>query len=192
MTPRRRKAGGRVTERVLAFDISSVCVGWSVWVNGELERHGKFGQQGEDHGERLACFRHWLLGTFKQFTPDQVVYERPYSGRRRNAYGVLQLYVAALLIAHWEHFEREIPVANSVPAREVKRRNRMRKGKDHEANKRIAVLLANRLYGLRLKYKSNDRKKAVSQDDVADAILLGRAWLLAERPFLVPDDRDDD
>lgn len=186
----RRKAGSPQVERVLALDISSVMVGWAVFENGELTRHGKFAQQGDDHGEKLAAFRLWLLATFRQAAPDIVVYERPFAGRRRNAFAVLQLYVAALVIAHWEHYKREIQPAESVPAREVKRRNRMRKGANHEANKRIAVLLANRLYGLRLKYKSNDKRKTVSQDDVADAILLGRAWLLAERPFLIEADTD--
>jgi Holliday junction resolvasome RuvABC endonuclease subunit len=156
-----------------------------VFENGTLRHHGRYRQVDGGHGERLATFREWLRSRIHEYKPTHVVYEKPFAGRRRNAFGVLTMYVAAVLLAHWEMFAIEMPEAHAVPAREVKRRNKMRKGQDHEANKKIAVLLANRLYGLRLKFKPNDKTKKVSQDDEADAILLGRAWLITERPGLV-------
>lgn len=185
---RRSRTGADPAERVLALDTSSTCVGWSLFEDGRLLHHGRRRQDGVDHGERLSGFREWLKALLHQYRPSQVVYEKPFAGRRRNAFGVLSLYVAVVLMAHWDAFGAELPDANAVAAREVKRRNKMRKGKDHEGNKKIAVLLANRLYGLRLKFKSNDKTKKVSEDDTADAILLGRAWLIAERPWLIEAD----
>lgn len=172
-------------ERLLALDTSSTCVGWAVFEDGSLVQHGRYRQKQVEHGERLATFQTWLEDMLRTFNPNQLVYEKPFAGRRRNAFGVLTMYVAVVLLTWFRHSGLEITTANAVPARDVKRRNSMRKGKDHEQNKKLGVLLANRLYGLRLKYKSNDKTKKVSQDDEADAILLGRAWLVAERPWLV-------
>lgn len=181
---RRRTAGGS-NERILALDTSSVCIGWAVFDEGELIKSGRYRIDGTGHGEKLVAFRGWLAKMLVEWKPAQLVYERPFAGRRRHAFGVLSLYVAVLAIAHWEFFGTEIPDANSVPAREVKRRNKMRKGTSHDQNKKIGVLLANQLYGLSLKFKSNDKTKKVSEDDRADAILLGRAWLISERAWLI-------
>lgn len=181
----RTRGNGNPAERVLALDTSSVCVGWALFEDGRLLHYGRHHHPAGDHGEKLATFRDWLKMVVQQYRPAQVLYEKPFAGRRRNAFGVLSMYVAVLLLVHWEAFGIELPDVNAVPAREVKRRNKMRKGKDHEQNKKLGVLLANRLYGLRLKYKNKDKTKKVSQDDTADAILLGRSWFVTERPWLV-------
>jgi Holliday junction resolvasome RuvABC endonuclease subunit len=180
-----RKRGSAGRERVLALDTSSTCVGFAIFDNGELVRHGKYIQKGADHCEKLHNFHAWVMSMLRQFEPDVMVYEKPFAGRRRYAFSVLLMYVAVVLMAHWAHFGAELPDSSAIAAREVKRRNKMKKGKDHASNKKLAVLLANQLYKLRLKYKANDKTKAVSQDDQADAILLGRAWLLTERPHFV-------
>lgn len=186
--PRTTRSSGE-RERVLALDTSSTCVGWAVFEDGHLVHHGRYRQKQVEHGERLSTFQAWLAAMFRQYMPKQVIYEKPFAGRRRNAFGVLTMYVAVVLLTWFQHTGSEIGEGCAVAARDVKRRNEMRKGKNHEQNKKLGVLLANKLYGLRLKYKSNDKTKKVSQDDEADAILLGRAWLIAERPWLVASER---
>ncbi len=179
---RGRKSRTTVFERVLALDTSSVCCGWAVFDAGALVKSGRFVQQGKHHGEKLAGFGAWLQSLFLEWTPTQVVYEKPFSGRRRNAFAVLQLYIGVLLLEHWNFTKMELPEANAVPARAVKSRNEMKSGLNHAANKRAGVMLVNKLFNLRLKYKENDKTKKITQDDEADAILLGRAWLLDQRP----------
>lgn len=176
---------GTAPERVLALDTSSTCVGWAIFDDGKLLYHGRYRQKGRAHGEKLRDFRLWLLGMYTQYAPAQIVYEKPFAGRRRNTFGVLTMYVTIVLLTHYELNSCELPEGNAVAARDVKRRNEMRKGKNHEQNKKLGVLLANKLYGLRLKFKSKDKTKKISQDDEADAILLGRAWLITERPWAV-------
>jgi hypothetical protein len=58
----------------------------------------------------------------------------------------------------------------------VKKAIAAKKGKDHESNKKIVVLLVNETFGLNLKFKANDTNQRVTQDDEADAIALNWAW----------------
>lgn len=183
--PRRKKACRTTSrgtpERILALDTSSVCVGFAVFDGEELKRYGRFLQKGVDHGERLHQFRLWLLATLKELQPDQLIFEAPFAGRRRYAFGVLMMYVAVVLMSHVQWADAEIPSENRVPAAQVKRILKAERGATHETRKRLMVLAMNKAYGLSLKFKSNDKAKRVSEDDVADAIALGRAWLIRYR-----------
>lgn len=161
---------------MLALDVSSKCVGWALFIDGELAQHGKYVQQGDAHGEKLSTFRAWVLKLCREVEPTQLVYEAPYSGRMRNTFGVLSRYAGIVELCHFEHFHSELPPANAVPAHQVKKAIGASKGKSHEENKRIVLLLVNQVFGLALKYKANDTTKKVSQDDEADAIALGWAW----------------
>lgn len=144
-----------------------------------LVDYGKYVQAGDDHGEKLCGFRTWLLEQYEKYQPDEVVFEAPYSGRRRFTFAVLSYYVSTIIESHFSYFGTELPKVNKVAAHAVKKLNQMPKAASHEGNKKQAVLLANQLYALGLKYKNNDKTKKVSDDDVADAVLLGRAWLVS-------------
>ena len=121
-------------------------------------------------------FRMWLLEMFDQWSPHLLIYEAPYQGRMKNTFGVLSRYVGIIEASHYEHFEREIEKSEAVPAHMVKKAIAAKKGKDHESNKKIVVLLVNETFGLNLKFKANDTNKRVTQDDEADAIALNWAW----------------
>lgn len=183
---RRRRSGQKSTvaphppvgkvERVLALDSSSRACGWSVFDDGQLVSYGHYVQQGEGHGEKLMNFQQWLLQVFVYWEPHQVIYEAPYQGRASNAYGVLSKYAGAIEAMHYEWAGREIDETGAMPAHVVKKLIGAKKGENHEANKLIVLLMVNEAFGLSLKYKSNDLKKRVSQDDDADAIALNWAW----------------
>jgi len=166
-----------MAERLVALDLSSVCVGYAVFDDRKLVGKGKYRQQGKDHGEKLLNFRGWLLRLLKRTHPQHVVFEAPYAGRRRFTYGVLMLYVGVVLACHFEVFEQEVPAQNRIQPNVVKRTLKMAKGDDHEDRKRLMVDEINKLYDLKLRFKPNDKTKAVSDDDIADAIAVGRTWL---------------
>jgi Holliday junction resolvasome RuvABC endonuclease subunit len=184
--PARRKAQpvapvGGVT-RVLALDSSSRACGWSIFDNGALLVHGCYRQTGTGHGERLMNFRAWLLGMLQEWAPHVVIYEAPYQGRMKNTYGILSRYVGIIESAHFEHYGREFDKDEAVAAHLVKRAIGAKKGTDHEANKKIVLLMVNQQFGLNLKFKANDTTKKITQDDEADAIALNWAWhLMRER-----------
>lgn len=168
---------GDVT-RVLALDSSSRACGWSIFDDGQLVAHGFYRQSGEGHGERLMRFRHWLLEIMGCWLPTLVIYEAPYQGRMKNTFGILSRYVGIIEAAHFEHYGREFEKEQAVAAHLVKRAIGAKKGADHEANKKIVVLLVNEQFGLSLKFKANDTNKKTTQDDEADAIALNWAWHL--------------
>ena len=56
---------------------------------------------------------------------------------------------------------------------------------DYDLRKKAMVDRINELYGLDLRFKADDKTKKVSQDDTADGIAVGRAWLLQHRPELL-------
>lgn len=169
------------SERVLGFDCSSVCCGFAVFEGFKLKTYGRFHQEGKEHGERLHHFRLWLLSMFQEVKPDQVVFEAPYAGRRRYAFGVLMMYTAVIIQTYFEWTGQELPADNRVMAGAVKKILRAKHGATHETRKRLMVLAMNEAYGLNLKFKSKDQAKRISEDDISDAIALVRAWLIRRR-----------
>lgn len=179
------------TERVLGLDISSVCCGWSIFDDGKLLTYGKYKQDGEAHGERMWKFHHWLLGMLNAWQPTQLVFEAPYAGPRRHAFSVLIRYAGVVQLTYYSWSGQELAEENAVPANMVKKLIGAKKGRNHEANKKIVLLLMNQLYGLNLKFKSKDPKKTVSQDDEADAIAVNLAWHVRYRSMPSPGGSDD-
>mgnify|MGYP001272746630 CR=1 FL=1 len=167
-----------MTIRVLALDVSSKCVGYAVFDGTDLVDYGRHRTQGESHDERLLRYQVWLMELFELVKPDELVVERAFSGRQRNAFGVLSLY-HGVTMATWFAFRREpIPDEQRVHSKAVKRLLKLKALTTHDARKRQMVLEMNKIYRLRLKWKSHDPTKRVSEDDTADAIGIGRAWLI--------------
>lgn len=162
--------------RVLALDTSSTCVGYSLFENGALLVYGKFVQTGKRHGEKLTYFYTWLTGLLEQLKPDTVCFEMPFAGRHKNTFGVLMLYVAIVLLTHFEYLGYDLPPEHFIRARDVKTLNRMAKQASHEGYKADAVRLVNSLYNLTLTYDAKDTTKKRTDDDIADAILINRAF----------------
>lgn len=133
-------------------------------------------------------FRLWLLEMLKEWNPKILIYEAPYQGRMKNTFGILSRYVGIIEAAHFEHFSREFEKNEAVAAHLVKRAIGAKKGADHEANKKIVLLMVNQEFGLNLKFKANDTTKKVTQDDEADAIALNWAWHLVNEVDPIPDD----
>lgn len=177
-------------ERVLALDSSSRACGWAVFDNGELVEYGHYRQQGEGHGERLTNYASWLAQMFQDWQPTRVIYEAPYQGRMRNTYGILSRYVGVIEAVHFAWSGREFEKEEAVPAHLVKKAIGAQKGKDHEQNKKIVLLLVNKRFGLNLRFKGNDISKKVTQDDDADAIALNWAWHRLYRSGDAIDDGD--
>jgi Holliday junction resolvasome RuvABC endonuclease subunit len=160
-----------------------VCVGWALFTEaGVLHSYGKWIAPKSGHGERLWAFQVWLCDFISSQAPKDVAVEWPFHGARRNAYGVLMQYCAMVLVSYAQMFSRELPDANRIPAPVVKRvlgfaRSTVAKGKRYDDNKRRVIRWANLTYGLRLRFVKNDTTKKRTQDDIADAIAVGAAWL---------------
>lgn len=163
--------------RVLALDVSSVCVGWALFKDGLPEVFGKYHQVGESHDERLVHFHGWLGAVLQQLQPDEMVLEEPYFSRQPKTFAVLTMYATVVLMCHVEYFGEAMPGQNRIQPAQVKRELKAKYGTDHTNRKRLMVLMMNQIYGLELRFKHPDKFKRVSDDDIADALALGRAWL---------------
>ena len=65
--------------------------------------------------------------------------------------------------------------------RSIKRALKVKKGRDHDDNKKLMVKRINSLYGLHLKFRKN-KAKSYNDDDEADSIALLAAWWLLKGP----------
>jgi Holliday junction resolvasome RuvABC endonuclease subunit len=167
----------RMSGRLLALDVSSVTVGWAVFDDSALLRFGKWHPPGDDgtHAERLSNYLHWLELMLEEWDVDLLVVERPYSARNRKAFFVLSRYFGVAEIAHWRYFAAELPDEQSIQPKAVKDElGAVRDGLTYEGRKKLMVDIVNDLYDLHLKYKPRSKQ---SDDDVADAIAVGHAWL---------------
>lgn len=163
---------------LIALDISSVCVGYAVFENGELATYGRYRLKAKGHGEKLGKFRKWLTRLLRKHSPNELVIERSFpKGRISNTYRVLSMYEGAAIDAHFSVLNSELPKDNMMFAHEVKRIIGVQKGKDHSDNKQIMIKAINDMFGLSLRFSPKDVKKIRSQDDTADAIALGYAWI---------------
>lgn len=164
--------------RTLALDLSSTCVGYAVFENLDLYKYGKFLQKGKDHGEKFSHFAPWLLAIYELFQPDNVLVELPHGGNRGRAFEVLTQYVAVVLLTHFQFFQKELPDSHRLYPTTIKAQLKVVSAKDHDKNKAIMVERINGMFDLALYYSPYEKSKLKNDDDIADAIALGVAWLL--------------
>lgn len=175
--------------RLLSLDVSSTCVGWALFDEGHLINYGKYRPAGVEHAERLGTFAMWLRHLLEEHRPVQLVAEAPFfAGRGPKTYALLSTYHGVVQVAYYDFFGTPMPGENGVQPRQVKRILRVKVGDEYQDRKRLMVQLINKLYGLDLRYKEQDKTKRVSDDDIADAIAVGRAWLMRGSPKDATDD----
>lgn len=147
-------------------------MGWALFEDGRLADEGVYFPP-EGHGGGLVGFEDFLHGLVDTAKPTRLVLEQPFQGRRRWSFAVLIQYVAVVHMVHFRHFGCEMPPGSTIQARTVKKLHDMPAKQPHTVNKRNAVALVNQLYNCNFVFHTNKQK---SQDDIADAILLGRTW----------------
>jgi Holliday junction resolvasome RuvABC endonuclease subunit len=162
---------------LVALDVSSKAVGWAVFRDGEPTAYGCFRPEGPrdgGHGEKLASYEHWLLHLLSEENPDRLVIESPYVGRNPVTFGKLSMYYGVGLNVHHRFYGYELPPEQSLTPSVVKTiLNASCEKLKYDQRKERMVCYMNDVYGFGLKYKANN-----GADDIADALAVGRAWLL--------------
>lgn len=168
---------------LLALDFSSACTGWAYFQSGRLKEYGKYRLLGKTHSEKLHGFLNWVLTQYQKYPITSVTFEAPYHRHRANVFGVLSMYRAVLLLAHWDVWARPFPEENQLPAHLIKKTLGILPLKGgttaqrHDANKRMMVKTINSLYGTSFHFVVGTEKgKRTSDDDIADAVAVGHTW----------------
>ena len=145
---------------------------------GKLEGYGKFiGKIKDNKGKQLYDFSEWLAHLFIEKKPDLVIIEKPFRGRNSNVLAHLSKFVAVAQLTAYRVLKLEIQPECFLDPRAIKRGLKVKKGRDHNGNKKIMVKRINSLYGLHLKFRKN-KAKSYNDDDEADAIAVLTAWWL--------------
>lgn len=162
--------------KILALDVSGAATGWAYGVNGKLEGFGKFiSKTSGSKGKRLSEFSDWLTALFTAKVPDIILVEKPFRGRNSNVLANLSKFIAMVEVAAFKTLQLELEDNWFLDPKSIKKIMAVKKGKDHDANKRIMVRRINDLYGLHLKYVPKKGKNH-NDDDTADAIAVLHAW----------------
>lgn len=114
---------------------------------------------------------------FLEKKPDLVIIEKPFRGRNSNVLAHLSKFVAIAQLAAYRTLGLEIQPECFLDPRSIKHALKVKKGKDHDGNKKIMVKRINSMYNLHLKFIKN-KAKSYNQDDEADAIAVLTAWWL--------------
>lgn len=166
---------------ILTLDISSSATGWSVARDGKLEGWGKYiGKQNISKGQKLFEFSEWIESRLKEINPDIILIEKPFRGRNGNVFAYLSKFVAIVECAVYRIQRKELEEEWFLDPRLVKKLLKVKKGKDHDHNKKLMVGRINSLFGLHLKFVKNKSKKE-NDDDIADALALFYAWSLIQK-----------
>lgn len=161
---------------ILSLDVAGAATGWAVGVDGKLEGHGKFiGNVTKSKGYQLYEFEKWLTELFGGLKPDVIIIERPFRGRNSNVLAQISKFIAIVEVAAYKLLHKDILSEWFIDPKSVKKALKVKKGRNHDDNKRLMVNRINSLYGLRLKFVKNKSKKH-NDDDIADAIALLHCW----------------
>lgn len=154
----------------LALDLSSSCIGWAVGADRKVARFGKFVfKSTAGIGEKLCALEEWLLALLLTFMPDRLLIEKVLS-RRGNT---TQRHAEVLGIVRKVWYEitaTELLDSWLISSVTVKNIMKVKRGANHDQNKRIMVDKVNQLYSLGLRFDPNSKYK--SDDDTADALAV--------------------
>lgn len=164
---------------VLAFDISSSCVGWALGIGPDLVSWGKFVFKSTAKiGEKLVAFEEWLSILVDTYQPDRLILEKPLS-RKGNTTQRHSELIGVVRTVWRRKTGKEILPAWLISPMTIKRTMNVKRGASHSDNKRLMVHKINDMYGLKLKYHQNS--KLITEDDVADAIAVWTTYVKKNR-----------
>lgn len=161
---------------ILTLDVSGSATGWALGVDGKLEKYGKhIGTLSHSKGQQLFDFAKWLCEILQATKPDIIIVERPFRGRNSNVLAQISKFIAIVEFSAFKVLNKDIPKEWFIDPKSVKKALKVKKGRNHDDNKRIMVNRINNLYGLKLKFVKN-KSKSHNDDDIADSIALLHYW----------------
>jgi Holliday junction resolvasome RuvABC endonuclease subunit len=169
----------RVGMNILSLDLATKKTGYAIFADGILKDFGiMIGDKG-NYQERILQIREKIIKKIIEFRVEHIVLEEVPMQQRNNLIVAHDLCVCQGVILdvccvyglgmklYFPTSWRSIMGLYEGKAEDKKR----------DVQKQKSVEKANQIFNLDLKYFKSDSKKNVSDDDIAEAILLGLAYL---------------
>lgn len=165
-------------EVILGLDCSTTSTGWAIFDNKGLAAYGIVQGIGEDWRERLVYQAPKIKEIIEKYNPTLIIMEDV----PLNSKGGLKILV---VLGAVQGIVLGIASSNGIPIRFVTPNewrskvglfNGNREGTKREEMKQKSIELANKEFGLNLKWVSKSSK--FNQDDISDAILIAYSYFL--------------
>lgn len=164
---------------IIAIDFATLKSGYAVFVDNILKDYGIMRSDSSNVHERIMQIRAQILQKILQYNIAQIVLEEVPMQKNNNLMVAHDLCVGQGMVLGL-CCEKELGLKLYAPSswRSIMGLyNGTQAGTKRDYQKQAAVDLANQLYGLDFQYYKNDTKKNKTDDDMAEAILLGLAFL---------------
>ncbi len=173
--------GGFNKMKIIAIDLATKKVGYAIFLEGTLAETGLIEATGENYQERLLVIRNQLIEKIEKFNIEYIILEEVPMNAHNNLITAHNLCVAQGVILGL-CCERSLGLQLYFPNEWrslVGTYDGTREGTKRDVQKQKAVDLVNSIYSTNYHYYKTDSKKRneYSDDDICEAILLGRAFL---------------
>lgn len=166
---------------LIGIDASTKKTGYAILDKKDnIIGYGLIKSDRKDFFQRIEEIFFKLRAIIKQYNISQIVIEDVPVNYRNNLKTAKELSVLQGLILSLS-FDFNIPIKLYNPSshRSINGLyDGTRKGMKREVQKQLAVEKANKLYNLDLNYYIRDTKSKISDDDIAEAIMIARAFFI--------------
>lgn len=164
---------------LLALDLATKKTGYAIFVDGVLKDYGVIKADEGNYQQRILQIREKVVKKIVEFGIEYLVLEEVPMQQFNNLIVAHDLCVCQgvfldLCCIYELGMKLYFPTAwrSLMGLYEGKKEDKKR-----DVQKQKAVEKANNIFGLDLKYFKSDSKKNISDDDIAEAILIGLAYL---------------
>lgn len=166
---------------IMGIDASSTCTGWAIYENNKLIKYGCIKPKGRDWRERLSQEGPELVKIIELYNPNKIYMENVPLKKAGGLeilviLGAVQGYILGIASAH------NIPMEFCQPTvwrSGVGLYDGSRDGTKRDILKEKAVTKANEMFNIDLVWNGPKSKK--SEDDIAEAILIGYYGTIKEK-----------
>jgi len=167
---------------ILTLDCSTNKTGFGIFKDDKLVEYGIFNTNSEETKDKMKEIYNWISSLINKYNIQHIIFEDVPVSKHKNLHvgKILSVLQGVILTVCFEYNIESIIYSPSRWRSIVGTYDGTREGTKREIQKQKAVEIVNKKFKLDLKYYLRDTKYNISDDDVAEAILLGVAYLSEE------------
>ena len=167
---------------ILTLDCSTNKTGFGIFKDDKLVEYGIFNTNSEETKDKMKEIYNWISSLINKHNIQHIVFEDVPVSKHKNLHvgKTLSVLQGVILTVCFEYNIESTLYSPTSWRSIVGTYDGTREGTKREIQKQKAVEIVNKKFKLDLKYYLRDTKYNISDDDVAEAILLGVAYLSEE------------